>query len=95
MFWCNDENMDELPYQNCGSVIEIRKMEQRKSTDGNKLYFNIKRENILIYVDFSKLCHVITYFPKLNQIFGQEDITFPISSSSRSIECQNKHPIEL
>ena len=45
-----------------------------------------KRENILSYVDFSKVCHVITYFPELNQKFGQEDITFPISSSSIAIE---------
>ena len=32
--------------------------------------------NTFNYFDFSKLCHVITYFPELNQKFGQEDINF-------------------
>ena len=27
--------------------------------------------NILSYVDFSKLCHVIKYFTELNQKFGK------------------------
>ena len=49
--------------------------------------------NILSCVDFSKLCHVIKYFPGLNQKFGQEDITFPLYSSSRYIEWRNKHII--
>ena len=35
--------------------------------------------NILSYVDYSKMCHVIKYFTELNQNFGQEDITFPLS----------------
>ena len=45
-----------------------------------------KGVNILTYVDFSKTCHVIKCCPDLKQAFGKEDITFPLSSSSRSIE---------
>ena len=58
----------------------------------------IARENdkhILSYVDFSKLCHVIEYCPELNEIYGQECTTFPISSSSRALGWQNKQLIEL
>ena len=50
---------------------------------------------ILSCVDFSKLCHVIKYFPWLNKVFRQEHITFPLSSISRAIEWRNKYPIEL
>ena len=46
--------------------------------------------NILSYVDSLKLCHVIKYFTELNQMFGQADMTFPLSSRSRAIEWQNK-----
>ena len=53
MFWCNDENMDELPYQNCGSVIKSHKIEQRKSKYGTIVYCNRKMGNILSYVDLS------------------------------------------
>ena len=58
----------------------------------------ITRENgetILSYINFSKPCSVSTYFLELNQKVGQEDIIFPFSSSSRDIECQNKHMIKL
>ena len=51
--------------------------------------------NIWSYVNFSQLCHVINYFPESNQNIGQEDITFNLLSSSRAIEWQNKHIIEL
>ena len=51
--------------------------------------------NISSYVGFSKLCHVIKYFTELNQIFGQEDITFSLSSSSRAIGWKDKYFIEL
>ena len=51
--------------------------------------------NILSYVNFSKLCHVIQYFLELNKKIGQEDINLPLSSSSRAIGCRNKHLIEL
>ena len=54
-----------------------------------------KGENILRYVDYSKLCYVITYFTELNQVFGRENITFSISLSSRAIEWINKHLFEL
>ena len=47
-------------------------------------------KNILSYFDSARLCQVIKYFPELNPIFGNEDITFPLSSSSRAIEWQNK-----
>ena len=50
---------------------------------------------ILSYVDFSKICYVIKYFTELKQNIGKEDITFTLSSSSRAIEWQNKHIIEL
>ena len=54
-------------------------MEQRESKV--KLIYNAidKMMNILSYVDFSKLCHVIKYLPQSNQIFGKEDINSPIS----------------
>ena len=42
--------------------------------------------NILSYVDLGKLCHVIKFFPELNQKFVEEGITFPLSSSSRATE---------
>ena len=45
--------------------------------------------NILSYVDFEKLFHVIRNFPELNRNFVKEDITFPLSYSSRSIKCRN------
>ena len=51
--------------------------------------------NIFSYVDSSKLCHEIKYFPLLNQIISQECITFPLSSLSRGIEWQHKISIEL
>ena len=44
-----------------------------------------KRENIIIYVDFSKICHVIKCFTDLRQTFGKEDINFPLSSSPGEI----------
>ena len=45
-----------------------------------------KGKNIISYVDFSKTCHVIKFFPCLKQKIGKEDITSTISSSSRDIE---------
>ena len=51
--------------------------------------------NIFSYVDSSKICHMIKYFPLLKQIIGQDYITFPLSSISRGIEWQNKISIEL
>ena len=72
---------DELPYQGCVSLIEIRKMEQRKSTDGKICTVREKGKNILSYVDFYKLWHVITYFTELNKYVGKEDITLTIYSS--------------
>ena len=45
--------------------------------------------NILSCVDFSKICHVIKYFPELKQDIGIEDINFPLSYSSRAIEWRN------
>ena len=50
-----------------------------------------KRGDMLSYVDLSKLSHVIIYFTELNQNFGQEEINFPLSSSSRTTEWRNKH----
>ena len=38
-----------------------------------------KSKNIINYVEYSKTCHVIRSFPDLNQTFGEEDITFPLS----------------
>ena len=45
-----------------------------------------ERKNIINYVEYSKICHVIRSFSDLNQTFGKKDITFPLSSSSREIE---------
>ena len=55
--------------------------------------YNTREElmNTLSYVDFSKLCKLIKYFPELNQSFVKEDINFPLSSSSIAIEWQKKH----
>ena len=51
--------------------------------------------NMLSYVDFEKLRHVIKYFPESPQKFGKEDITFPLSSISRAIEWRKTFPINL
>ena len=51
--------------------------------------------NILSHVDFSKMCHLIQYFPELNQKIGQENITFLFYSGSRDIEWRNRHLIGL
>ena len=60
------------------------------------MYISIEKgENFLGYVDSSKLCHVIKYFPELNQKFGQIYVTFPLSSSSRAIDWKVKNLIEL
>ena len=70
-------------------VAQLSKVVKRNKQNQHMEEMYIAREkikNILSYVDFSKLCHVITYFTKLNKTFGQEDITFPLSSSSRAIE---------
>ena len=37
-----------------------------------------KGENIISYVDFSKICHVIRCFTGLKQAFGKYNIAFPI-----------------
>ena len=37
-----------------------------------------KGGNIISYVDFSKICHVIKYFPDLKQTFGKEVINFSL-----------------
>ena len=47
--------------------------------------------NILSHDDFAKICHVVNFFPELNQKFGQENITFTSSSSSRAIEWIDKY----
>ena len=43
-------------------------------------------KNIFCYVGFARLFQVVKYFPQLNPNFGKEDITFPLSSSSRAIK---------
>ena len=50
-----------------------------------------ERKNVISYVDYSKICHVIRSFPDLNQTFGKEDITFPLSSISRAIEWRKNY----
>ena len=54
-----------------------------------------KLMNILSYVDFSKLCHVVKYSTEWNKHSRQKYINFPLSSSSRDIEWRNEHRIEL
>ena len=46
--------------------------------------------NILSYVDFEKLYHVINYFPELNEEIEKKDIIVPLSSSSRAIKWGKK-----
>ena len=70
-------------------------MEQRKSKNGTNVCCKIKGGNILSYVNFSKICHIINSFTELKQKIGKEDINFPLSSSSISIEWQNKNILEL
>ena len=50
-----------------------------------------ERENIISYVDYSKIFHVVRSFPDLNQKIGKEDITFTVYSSSIAIEWQKKY----
>ena len=50
---------------------------------------------ILGYVDFAKLCQVIKYFTQLNNVFGKEDITLPILSSSISFDRQKNDYNEI
>ena len=64
--------MDEQKYQSCGSVIKVV-----KCSKGNQLmepmYVERKRGiNILGYVDLSKVCNVIKYFPELKKILEQK-----------------------
>ena len=54
-----------------------------------------KGGNILSYVDFSKICNVIKSFPGLSKNIGREDITFLLSSTSRTIEWRNEYIITL
>ena len=49
-----------------------------------------ERRNIISYVDFLRIYQVIKFFPDLKQVFGKEDINFPISSSSGAIEWREK-----
>ena len=68
--------MDEFPYPICGSVIKNQCMEQIQPKNG-KIY-NAREDimNILIYVAFSKMCHVINFFPELNQKLGKKKLLF-------------------
>ena len=86
--------MDNLPYK---VVAHLSRVVKRNKDNQHMEQTYISREyrkHILSYDDSSKLCHVITYFTELNQYFEQEDITFPLSPSSRAIEWKNKNPIE-
>ena len=67
-------------------VVKYRKMEQRELLYGINVNCNSKRGNIISYVDFSRICHVIRCFTDLNQAFVKEDIISPLLSSSRAIE---------
>ena len=69
-------------------------MKQRQSTNGTNVCGNRKKGNIFSYVGFSNICCVIESFPELKQNVGKEGITFPLSSSSIAIECQNENLIE-
>ena len=61
--------MDEITCRNCGSVITSQCMEEKKM----EVMYTSKEKmiNILSYVDFEKMCHVIKYFPVLNQKIGK------------------------
>ena len=87
--------MDEIPYQSYGSVTKSLETEQRQSTNGTNIYCNRGMGEYFELFWFSKLCHVIKYFPELNHNFGQEDIIFGLSSSSKDIEFRNWYLIEL
>ena len=77
--------MDEIKCPNFGSVIT----NQCEDKNNRKMEVMPKaREpmnNILSDVDFANMCQFIKYFPQLNTIFWKEDITFPLSLSSRAI----------
>ena len=80
--------MYESTCQSCGLVIKSCEMNQKYQLMEPMYVTREKGGNFLSYVDFSKICNVIKYFYSLKKI-GKEDITFPISSSSRAIEWQN------
>ena len=48
--------------------------------------YNSREEmmNILSYVDFANLCHVITLFPESNKNVVKEDINLTLYRSSRA-----------
>ena len=86
----------EQPYQSCGSIIKICKMEQKKSTNGTNVCGKRYREKYFeLCWFFKKKCYVIKYFSELKQDFGKEGIAFTSSSSSIAIEWRNEHLIEL
>ena len=87
--------MDEQTYQSCGSVIKSFTMEERKSTNGTNLCGKRRRENYFELCRFLNVCNAIESFPELKENIGIEDITPPISSSSRAIEWRNEHILEL
>ena len=55
--------MDEQTYQSCGSFI--KKIECKKSDKlMEPMYVSRERGgNVLSYVNFSKICYVMKYFP--------------------------------
>ena len=75
-----------LPYQRCVSVIKSRKWNKKNQQMEPMYVAREKGNNILSYVDFSKICYVMKSFPELKPNFGKEDINFPLSPSSRAAE---------
>ena len=54
-------------------------MKPTKSEKGQHVYF--KRGNLFSYVDFTRLCSVISHFPELSPEFLTNGITFHLSKS--------------
>ena len=59
--------MDVKNIKFLAQLSEVVKRNNKNPTNGTNICRNIKRGNILSYVDFSKICNVIKSFPELEQ----------------------------
>ena len=80
--------MDVWTCQSCVPVFKCQKVEQIEWWNGITVHCKGKRGKFYKLCWFSKICHVIKWLPDLKQTFGKEDMNFPLSLSSRAIECK-------
>ena len=67
-------------------VSKVIKWNKESDETEIMLFAREERENIISYVDFSIISHVIKCFTYSKQKFKKEDINFTLYSSSRVIE---------